>query len=222
METSAAARDTRASSTRCSARPRGRRLQPPADPRRAARRPLRFLLPERSPMKPRYVGQPVTRREDPRLVQGLAHYVDDIRLPDTLHVAFVRSPHAHAVLGAIDASEARTMPGVAGVFTAADFSAIGSVPCAAALEGLRIPPHPVLATGKVRYVGEPVVAVVADDPYRAADAVDRVNVDYQPLPAVVDPEAAASSSAVLVHDQYDDNVAFRWKLAGGDIEAAFA
>jgi aerobic carbon-monoxide dehydrogenase large subunit len=173
-------------------------------------------------MKARYVGQPVTRREDPRLLQGLAHYVDDIRLPDTKHAAFVRSPHAHAILGSIDVAEARTMPGVAGVFTAADFANVGSVPCAAALEGLRIPPHPVLATGKVRYVGEPVVVVVADDPYLAADAIDRVNVEYQPLEAVVDPEAAAASSAVLVHDQYDDNIAFRWKLAGGDIEAAFA
>lgn len=170
----------------------------------------------------RYVGQPVTRREDPRLLRGLAHYVDDIRLPDTKHAMFVRSPHAHARLGHIDVAAAAALPGVVGVFTTADFSAVGSVPCAASLEGLRIPPHPVLATGKVRYVGEPVAVVVADDPYLAADAVDRVNVDYESLPAVVDAEEAASSAATLVHDQYPDNIAFRWRLAGGDIDAAFA
>src|SRR5262245_66335453 len=101
-------------------------------------------------MKARYVGQPVTRREDPRLVQGLAHYVDDIRLPDTRHAVFVRSPHAHAILRSVDISEARTMPGVTGVYTAADFAAVGSVPCADELEGLKIPAYPVLDDGTVR------------------------------------------------------------------------
>src|SRR5262249_40957023 len=99
---------------------------------------------------------------------------------------------------------------------------VGGVPCAAAMDGLRIPPHPVLALGKVRYVGEPVVAVVADDPYRAYDAVEEIEAIYEALPAVTDPEGAAASKAPVLHEEYGDNIAFRWNLGGGDIDAAFA
>lgn len=174
-------------------------------------------------MAARYVGKPIKRTEDPRLVRGLAHYVDDVRLPDTLHVVMLRSPHAHARLGRIDAAAARRMPGVVGVHTGADFDGkLGGVICAAALPGLRIPPHPCVAVGKVRYVGEPVAVVVADDPYRAQDAVDAIDVQYDPLPAVTDPEASARPGSPLIHEAYGDNIAFRWELPGGDINAAFA
>lgn len=174
-------------------------------------------------MASRYVGKPVKRTEDPRLVQGLGHYVDDIRLPDTLHAAIVRSPHAHARLGRIDTAAAASAPGVVRVLTGRDVDGkVGGVVCAAALEGLRIPPHPVLALGKVRFVGEPVAVVVATDPYRAQDAADRIDVDYDPLPAVIDPEQAVKAPPALVHEEYGDNIAMRWNLSGGDIDAAFA
>lgn len=173
-------------------------------------------------MSGRYIGQPVTRREDPRLVQGLGHYVDDIRLPETRHCVFVRSPHAHARVVRIDTAAARSAPGVLAVITAADLDGkIGNVPCASALDGLKVPPHPILASDMVRFVGEPVAVVVADDAYKAQDAADLVEVDYDPLPAVVDPEAAAQPGSPRVHAQYDDNIAFRWTLKGGDIDAAF-
>jgi len=173
--------------------------------------------------RPRYVGTRVKRSYARRLIQGLAHYVDDVRLPDTLHAAILRSPHAHARLGAIRTTEAAKAPGVVRVLTGADVTGkIGNVACASALEGLRIPPHPVLAVGKVRYVGEPVAVVVADDPYRAADAVELIDVEYDPLPAVTDPEAAAAAGAPVLHEEYGDNIAYQWNLSGGDIEAAFA
>jgi carbon-monoxide dehydrogenase large subunit len=171
----------------------------------------------------RYVGKRVKRTEDPRLIQGLAHYVDDVRLPDTLHAAILRSPHAHAVLKAVRTERAAACPGVVRVLTGADVDGrIGSVACAAAMEGLKIPVHPVLAIGKVRYVGEPVAIVVADDPYRAYDAVEEIDVDYEALPAVSDPEAAARPDSPVLHEAFGDNIAFRWNLGGGDIDAAFA
>ncbi len=171
----------------------------------------------------KYVGRRVKRTEDPRLIRGLAHYVDDVRLPDTLHAAILRSPHAHARLGRIKTDAAAKSPGVVRVLTGADVDGkIGHVVCAAALEGLRIPPHPVLALGKVRFVGEPVAVVVADDPYRAYDAIELIEVEYDALPAVVDPEEAASPASTVLHEEYGDNIAFRWNLGGGDIDAAFA
>ena len=170
----------------------------------------------------RYVGQRVKRTEDPRLIKGLAHYVDDIRLPDTLHVAFVRSIYAHARVNGVDASEALKAPGVVAVFTGADVSEkIGPVPCAGNLPDLKVPDHRVLATDKVYFVGHPVAAVVATDPYSARDAADLVMVDYEELTAVVDPEQAASGGAVI-HEKFGDNVAYKLTAGEGDIEAALA
>src|SRR2546423_1042023 len=106
-----------------------------------------------------YVGQRVKRTEDPRLIRGLAHYVDDIALPRPLHVAFVRSIYAHAKIGSIDISAARSAPGVVAVYTGQDVAGkIGPVPCASALPELKVPDHRVLATGKVYFVGHPIVA----------------------------------------------------------------
>ena len=168
-----------------------------------------------------YVGRRVKRTEDPRVIRGLAHYVDDIALPGTLHVAFVRSYYAHAKINSIDVEAARSAPGVVAVYTGADVSAVGPVPCAGALPDLKVPDHRVLATDKVYFVGHPVVAVVATDRYAARDAVDLVVVDYEELPVVTDVEQAAAGGPVI-HDAFSDNVAYRLTSGEGDIDAAFA
>src|SRR5437764_6103400 len=170
----------------------------------------------------RYVGQRVKRTEDPRLIKGLAHYVDDIRLPDTLHVAFVRSIYAHARVRGVDAVEALKAPGVVAVCTGKDVAEkIGPVPYAGNLPDLKVPDHRVLATDKVYFVGHPIAAVVATDAYAARDAADLVMVDYEELPAVVDAEEAAKGGAVI-HEKFGDNVAYKLTAGEGDIEAALA
>src|SRR5947199_3898502 len=171
----------------------------------------------------RYVGQRVKRTEDPRLIKGLAHYVDDIRLPDTLHVAFVRSIYAHARVGGVDVGEALKAPGVVAVYTGKDVSQkIGPVPCAGALPDLKVPDHRVLARDKVYFVGHPIAAVVATDAYAARDAVDAVAVDYEELPVVVDTEAAAQADSPVIHESFGDNIAYKLTAGEGDIEAALA
>src|SRR2546427_2325132 len=156
----------------------------------------------------KYVGQRVKRTEDPRLIKGLAHYVDDIRLPDTLHVVFVRSMYAHARINGVDASEALKAQGVVAVYTGKDVAEkIGPVPCAAALPDLKVPDYRVLATDKVLFVGHPIAAIVATDKYAARDAVDLVAIDYEELPVVVDVEKAANGGA-LVHESFGDNIAY--------------
>ena len=172
-------------------------------------------------MPNKYVGQRVKRTEDPRLIQGLAHYVDDIRLPDMLHVAFVRSFYAHARINSIDASEALKLPGVVAVYTGKDVAHIGPVPCASALPELKVPDYRVLAQDRVYFVGHPVAAVVATDRYVARDAADMVMVDYEDLPAVVDVEAAAQGGP-LVHEHFGDNIAYKLTAGEGDIEAALS
>src|SRR5438445_3279513 len=170
----------------------------------------------------KYVGQRVKRTEDPRLIKGLAHYVDDIKLPDILHVAFVRSLYAHARISSIDASEALKAPGVVAVFTGKDVAEkIGPVPCASALPDLKVPDYRVLATDKALFVGHPIAAIVATDKYAARDAVDLVAVDYEELPVVVDVEKAANGGA-LVHESFGDNIAYKLTSGEGDIDAAMA
>ena len=168
---------------------------------------------------PKYVGERIKRTEDPRLIKGLAHYVDDIRLPDTLHVAFVRSVYAHARLGAIDTSAALEAPGVVAVYTGKDVAKIGPVPCASALPGLKVPDYRVLAQNKVCFVGQPVAAVVAHDAYAARDAVDLIMVDYEDLPAVTDVEEAAKGGTIIYED-FGDNIAYKLTAGEGDIDAA--
>src|SRR6266480_106551 len=170
----------------------------------------------------KYVGQRIKRTEDPRFIKGLAHYVDDIRLPDTLHVAFVRSVYAHARINGIDTSEALKAPGVVAVYTGKDIAGkIGPVPCASALPGLKVPDYRVLAQDKVYLVGQPIAAIVARDAYVARDALDLVTVDYDDLPAVVDVEEAAKGGNV-VHESFGDNIAYKLTAGEGDIEAALA
>lgn len=170
-------------------------------------------------MADKLVGKRIKRTEDPRLIKGLAHYVDDIGLPGTLHVAFVRSMYAHARINGIDTTEAMKAPGVLAVYTGKDIANVGPVPCAAALPDLKVPDYRVLATGKALFVGHPIAAVVATDKYLARDAVDLVAVDYEELPAVVDVETAANGGN-LVHENFGDNIAYKLTSGEGDIEAA--
>jgi carbon-monoxide dehydrogenase large subunit len=168
----------------------------------------------------KYVGQRLKRTEDPRLIKGLAHYVDDVRLPDTLHVVFVRSLYAHARINQVDTSAALKAPGVVAVYTGKDVAeAVGPVPCAAALPDLKVPDYRVLATDKALFVGHPIAAVVATDKYLARDAVELISVDYEELPVIVDVEAAAKGGPVI-HEKFGDNVAYKLTSGEGDIEAA--
>jgi carbon-monoxide dehydrogenase large subunit len=175
-----------------------------------------------APVK-KFVGMPLKRKEDPRLIQGLAHYADDIALPGMLHAAFVRSPYAHARVRSIDTSKAKALPGVVAVLTSADLgNSIGMVPCAAVIPDMKSAPRPVLAKDRVRFVGEAVAVVVAEDRYLARDAAELVEVDYEALTPVVDPEKAIAKGAQTLYDNHKDNVAFRWELEGGDVKKAFA
>ncbi|HSE92805.1 MAG TPA: xanthine dehydrogenase family protein molybdopterin-binding subunit [Methylomirabilota bacterium] len=171
----------------------------------------------------RLLGAAVRRREDPALVQGAGRYVDDLAPPRAVALALVRSPHAHARVRAIDTRAAAAMPGVLAVLTARDLEGrVSPEPAVGIPPNARRPPRPLLASGTVRYVGEPVVAVVAESRYVAADGGEAVLVDYEPLPAVGDPEAAATPGAPRVHEEFADNVALRWSWTHGDVDAAFA
>jgi aerobic carbon-monoxide dehydrogenase large subunit len=171
-------------------------------------------------MAEKFVGKSVKRTEDPRLIQGLAHYVDDIRLPDTLHVAFVRSVHAHALIKGIDISAAQKLPGVVAVYTAKDVAKIGPVPCGAAIPEMKVPDHRVLASDKVYWVGHPIAMVVAENKYVARDAAELIEVDYQELPPVLDEEKAADPKSPVIHEKFGTNIAYKLTAGEGDIEAA--
>jgi carbon-monoxide dehydrogenase large subunit len=174
---------------------------------------------------PRIFGSGIRRREDPRLLTGTAQYTDDIQLPRMAHAAILRSPYAHARIRAIDTSRVKAAEGVLAVYTGADTAAaLQPIPCAWLLPGsnLKTPPWPVVATDTVRYVGDAVAVVVATSPALAYDALDLIDVDYEPLPAVVDPQKGVQEGAPQLHADVPGNVAFHWTVAGGDIEAAFA
>lgn len=166
-----------------------------------------------------WVGRPRKRLEDPRLITGGGRYLEDLRIDGVADVALVRSPHAHARIRAIDVQAARRMPGVVAVVTAADLGDVGGVPVSG---NLNIPEHPPLARGIVKFVGDPVVAVVAEDRYLAEDAREAVVVEYEPLPAVVDPSAALDPDSPRVHEEFDTNVALSAEHDTGGVDAAFA
>jgi len=164
-----------------------------------------------------YVGRSLKRLEDPRLLTGVASYVDDLRPPGLLHAAFLRSPHAHARVGTIDTRAAQALPGVVAVLTGADVNAqCGTVPCASDIPGLKAPAHTVLASDRVYFVGHPVAVVVAIDRYVAADALDLIDVEYDPLPAVLDPERALEPGSPYTHPHLETNAAFTWSLTTGE------
>ncbi|HYL74430.1 MAG TPA: xanthine dehydrogenase family protein molybdopterin-binding subunit [Bryobacteraceae bacterium] len=168
------------------------------------------------------VGKRIRRREDPRLITGTAVYVDDIQMPGMHHACIVRSPHGAAKIKSIDTKAAAKLPGVVAVFVGKDTEKVGPVPCGASLPGLRVPHHHILAIDRVYFVGHPVAVVVATDRYIAADAADLVEVNYEPLPTVTDPEKALAAGAPAVHPEWPDNTAFNFHQDGGDVDKAFA
>ncbi len=171
------------------------------------------------------LGTSVKRREDPELITGRGKYTDDLTLPGMLHAVIVRSPHAHAKLNSVDISAAASAPGVVAVYTGQDIAESddgGVVPVGWLLPNLKTPAHPILATDKVRYVGDGVAVVVAEDRYQARDAADLVAVDYEPLPAAVDAKGATAEGQGQVHEEAPDNVAFDWDLGDqASADAAF-
>lgn len=171
-----------------------------------------------------YIGKTVPRPNAPRLVQGRGKYVDDIVLPRMAHVVFVRSPHAHARIGAIDTAEAAAVKGVLRIFTGTDLAKVCTpwVAVLAHLKGLKSPPQHALAVDRACWVGDPVVAVVATSRAAAEEAAALVEVDYDPLPAVTDMMSALESDTPVLHPDMGDNLAFRRLHEEGDVEAAFA
>ncbi|MEU0477733.1 xanthine dehydrogenase family protein molybdopterin-binding subunit [Streptosporangium sp. NPDC006013] len=167
------------------------------------------------------VGRARRRKEDARLVTGRTTWTDNIQLPGMMYVAFLRSPMAHARITRVDTSAASGQPGVVAVYSGRDFAGEqGSLPCAWPVsEDIVIPDHPPMAVDEVRYVGEAVACVVATDRYRAADALEAIEIDYEPLDAVLDMTEALAEGSPKVHEA--GNQAFTWKFAGGDIEEAF-
>ncbi|MBU6439609.1 MAG: xanthine dehydrogenase family protein molybdopterin-binding subunit [Betaproteobacteria bacterium] len=177
-----------------------------------------------------HIGEAVLRKEDYRFLTGGGQYTDDIRLDGQLCAVFVRSPHGHAVIRSIDTSAAASAPGVVGVFTGADVAAdkIGGLPCGwliTSTDGtpMKEPPHPILAQGKVRYVGDHVAMVVAQTLEQARNAAEMVEVDYEVLPTVTQVADAAAGKGVALHEAAPDNHCYKWAL--GDkaaVDAAFA
>ena len=176
------------------------------------------------------IGAPVRRKEDFRFITGQGRYVDDINRPGQAHAYFLRSPHAHAKIKSIDLSAANAAPGVVAIFTGDDIAAdkVGGLICGWAIfnkdgSPMRAGPHPALAQGKVRYVGDHVAVIIADTLAQARDAAELVNVDYEVLPAVADMAAARKDGAIAVHDEAPNNQFYDWELGDkAGTEAAFA
>ena len=167
------------------------------------------------------IGERVRRKQTLRFVTGTGRYVDDLLPPDTLHAAFVRSACAHARIKAIDVEAARTMPGVHAVFTGEDIAQKIKplrVSGSSLLRQIKLYP---LAVDKVRYFGEPLAVVVADNRYLAEDAVEIVSVDYEPLPVVVDPEAAMEPASACVHEDVGSNIVYKYHFATDGIDKVF-
>ena len=168
---------------------------------------------------PKFIGAPIKRRDDPRLIQGLAHYVDDFNPPGTLHMALVRSPFGKAAIRSVDISRAKAADGVVAVYTHEETKGIGPVPVGGLVPDAKVPAQPILADKQALFAGEPVVAVIAETRYGALDAAEMVEIDFEPLDAVVDLEAALEPGSPKVHEAYESNEAFIWGIAGGDVEA---
>jgi aerobic carbon-monoxide dehydrogenase large subunit len=174
------------------------------------------------------VGQSVRRKEDYRFLTGTGQYTDDINPQHHTHAWFLRSPHAHARIRGIDTAKAKAAPGVIAILTGDDLTGVNGLPCGWLITGtdgqpMKEPPHPILAQGKVRYVGDGVALVVAETPDQAKDAGELIAVDYEVLPAVVNPVDALKAGAPAIHDGAPGNKCYTWAL--GDkaaVDAAFA
>lgn len=161
-----------------------------------------------------YVGKSMRRVEDPRFIQGKGRYVANISLPNMAHLAIKRSPYGHARIVRIDTSAAAALPGVLAVFTGQDLidGGVGPLPCGWNVPNIKVPKRWPLVPDKVRHVGDAVAAVVAENIYTAYDALDLIEVEYEPLPAVVDARKTTESGAPLVHDDIADNISYTWAL----------
>jgi aerobic carbon-monoxide dehydrogenase large subunit len=175
--------------------------------------------------KTTYIGAPVERKEDARLLRGDTRWVDNMTLPGMLWMAVVRSPYAHAKVEKVDCSKALAAEGVVAAFSGAELAEewAGSLPCAWPVTGdCHIPQHRPLTADKARYAGDGVAVVVAESRALAKDAAALVEVDYEPLPAVTDVAEAVQDSAPLVHDEYENNTAFTWPLKTGEVDKLFS
>ena len=176
------------------------------------------------------IGASSKRREDVRFLTGNGNYTDDINLRGQAYVHFLRSDIAHGTLNSVDTSAASSMPGVIKIFTGADFEGVGGLPCGWQVtdrhgQPMQEPPHPVLAQGKVRHVGEPIAAVVAETYAQARDAAEAIELDIAELPAVIDMKAAVEEGAPKVHDDLTSNLCYDWGFVEenkGAVEEAFA
>jgi carbon-monoxide dehydrogenase large subunit len=176
-------------------------------------------------VKERIVGRSLKRREDPKLITGQGQYIDDIKLSGMVHAVLVRSPYAHANIKSIDTSAAKAHPGVVAVFTGEDMLDINPMPAAWQAGGVKNNPVTprALSVGKVTQVGDPVAIVLAEDRYIARDAAALVDVDYEPLPAVVDAKKAVEPGAPLLHEAAPNNIVFEWECGDkAKADAAFA
>jgi carbon-monoxide dehydrogenase large subunit len=172
-----------------------------------------------------WIGTSVPRKEDRKLLTGQGSFVDNLNLPGTVYMALVRSPYAHARIVSVDTSAARQAPGVVAAFSGADLAddwKAGLPTAWLPTEDTKSPPHLPLATDKARYAGDAVAVVVASSRAEAKDAAELVQVEYEPLDAVVDPVEALADGAPLVHDDLGTNCCYTWKLDGGDVDKAFA
>src|SRR5215470_14894385 len=171
------------------------------------------------------IGAAVRRKEDQRFITGKGHYTDDINRPGQTYAYFLRSPHAHAKIKAIDSKPAAAMPGVLAVFTGAELAAdkIGGLICGWMIHSkdgspMKMAPHPAIAHGKANHVGDAVAVVVAETLAQAKDAAETIKVDYQVLPAVADP--AKAQAAPQIHEVAPRNTIYQWHL--GDQKATEA
>ena len=168
-----------------------------------------------------YIGQPLRRREDFKFITGKGRYVDDIKVPGMLHMAMLRSPHAHAVIKRIDLAAAKAAPGVRVALSGADLvGKIGPIVPNWIMPGTKVPERPVVAIDRVRFVGECVALVVAQTQAMAYDAVGLIDVEYEALPAVVDEEQAIQAGAPQLHENVSNNITTVYKIGGGDYRKA--
>ena len=166
-------------------------------------------------------GSALKRKEDPRLITGQGTYVEDVSLTGMLHIVLVRSPLAHASIKSIDSSEASKSPGVVAIFTGEDLKEeLGSLPCGWVVPDTKEVPHPPLAVDRVRYVGDAVVAVVAESTAQASDAASLVDVEYEELDTVIEMDDALADGAVQLHEDAPNNTAFEWEVDAGSISDA--
>jgi carbon-monoxide dehydrogenase large subunit len=169
-----------------------------------------------------WVGRPLKRREDRRLLTGAGRYVDDMRPAGCAHVVLLRSPHAHARIVAVDVDRAMRAPDVIAVVTGGEVSHLGPMPVNRLMPDMRVPPHPIIAEGRVHAAGTPVAAVVAESVYAARDAVELIGVEYEPMPALPEPESAVADGAPVLFPDIEGNRCFTRALRAGDAARALA